>query len=379
MAKTKKQKTFRWLAHKPLLAATLAVAGVFNMMTAVLAEGTLAGETISNTATATYGDGTTQPDGTPTTFDAISNTVIVNVAEIAGLTVQSSGFNDVNGGSIVNGDELFFDFTVTNTGNADTLVFVPGPDDTGTPTPGVVATGGTITSIDIINPATGVVIGNVPVGGNTTDNLGLPTVNGVAGAIAPDTGFTVRVTVDVTATTAGDPINVTFGNTTDSTLGSTDNDQQNIPDTSDGTPGTNTDDVRTVNISGTDTPTNGEREAADFREETYATAVVSELAQALILKTSNSNNSGTATDLTDDTIAYSLSLEVQDNDYPTANIEAGSLAGTDITVTRGGTTATEERILVSDVIPAGTVFVPGSATPPSTNWEVVYSVGSSTE
>lgn len=59
MAKTEQPKKFRWQAHKLLLATTLAVAGVFNMVSAVLAEGTAAGTPISNTATATYTDGMT--------------------------------------------------------------------------------------------------------------------------------------------------------------------------------------------------------------------------------------------------------------------------------------------------------------------------------
>jgi len=374
MVKTKKQKTFRQLAYKPLLATALAFAGVFNMMSVVLAEGVAAGTGIENTATATYSDGTND-------FDAISNTVIVNVAEVAGLFVDSSGFNDVNGGSIVNGDQLTFDFTVTSTGNADTYVYVPGAND-------IATNGGNITAVQIIDPATGDVLASVDPDGSVTSSLGpngalpgMPAVNGNVGAIAPDTNFTVRVTVDVTATTAGDPINVRFGNTTDSTAGSTDNNQDNISDASEDngvTPTPNDDDVRTVNIGGTDAPANGEREAADFREEIYATAVDSELAQALILKTSSANNSGTTTNVTDDTISYSLSLEIDDNNYPASNIVAGSLAGTDILVNRGSGAASENRILVSDAVPVGTVYSAGSATSPGPNWEVVYSTNDPT-
>ncbi|MEO1621814.1 MAG: hypothetical protein AAFU53_12390, partial [Cyanobacteria bacterium J06632_3] len=120
MAKTKKPKTFRWQAYKPLLATTLAVAGVFNMASAVFAAGTPAGTAIENTATATY------QDDNGTNINATSNTVTINVAEIAGLTAVPSGIVDSDGvGSAVEAnDTLTYSFDVTNTGNAETDVFI---------------------------------------------------------------------------------------------------------------------------------------------------------------------------------------------------------------------------------------------------------------
>ncbi|MGD1900348.1 MAG: beta strand repeat-containing protein [Phormidesmis sp.] len=352
MAKTKKQKTFRWLAHKPLLAAALAVAGVFNMMSAVLAEGTAAGTGISNTATATYSDGTTN-------FDAVSNTVVINVAEIAGLTVTNSGFADPNGGSIVNGDEVTFDFLVTNTGNADTDVFVPGLTALQP-----LAVGGTITAVEIVDPLTGNVLDTVDPAGESTSAL-----TGV-GPVVADGTFTVRITMDVTAPNTGDPVSVQFGDTSDNNTAPADGsqNQQNIRDDSD--PAANPADVRTINI-GPDAPVNGEREAANFRQEQIDTAPSTALAQATVLKTSTYSDSGTNTNGNDDTIAYGLTFNV--GNQTIAGLAAGSLEGTDISVDRGTGAVTENRVLVSDVIPANTVF--DSATTPTApaNWEVVYS------
>ncbi len=360
MVKTKKQKTFRQLAYKPLLSTALAFAGVFNMMSVVLAEGTAAGTGISNTATATYSDGTTD-------FEAISNTVVINVAEVAGLTVTSSGFNDPNGGSIVNGDTLTFDFTVSNTGNAPTYVFVPGADNIASPN-------GDITSVDIINPVDGSVLGNVPAAGGSTEDILAAAAN--AGIIPADGSFVVRVTLEVTGTRVGDDVTVQFGDTNEGVgnPGDPDKNQDNV--TYDGTPDF---DVRTLNYDNSvatgvpdNGPVNGEREAADSRTVLYATSVTDQLAQARLTKTSNYSDFGTSTTATDDLITYALRLEVA-NDTTNPNVDPGSLEGTNIRVNRGAGVATESRILVSDAVPVGTVFN-GAVTTPGPNWEVVYSL-----
>ncbi|MEL6853785.1 MAG: hypothetical protein AAFO83_01600 [Cyanobacteria bacterium J06607_13] len=352
------------------MAAALAFAGVFNMMSAVLAEGTAAGTPIENTATATYSDGTT-------TFDAISNTVVINVAEVAGITVASSDFQDPNGGSIVTDDVVTFDFEITNTGNAPTFFFIPGLNN-------ITATEGTILRVDVvdeavlttqaeaINPAPQPTasFGEVPAAGATTDTIaGLP--NG--GLVQPDQSITVRVTVEVDADAVGERVGVQFGNTDDNAVAPADDsqNQQNIPDLSEAPAGTaNADDVRTFN-EGAETPVNGEREAAAFRDEAFSTAPI-DLAQALILKSSTASDpNSTPADPSDHSIEYSLELQVGNQTFP--GVDAGDLEGTDISLDTGSGATTVNRILVSDAIPENTTFDP--ATPPvaPTDWTVVYS------
>lgn len=80
---------------KQLLAATLAVSSSFGMVVPVLAD-TAAGQEIKNTATATFGDGTTNPDGTPKIYNSTSNEVVINVAEVAGITVVAETPNNLS-------------------------------------------------------------------------------------------------------------------------------------------------------------------------------------------------------------------------------------------------------------------------------------------
>ena len=375
MAKTKKQKAFYRLAYKPLLASALAFAGVFNMMSAVLAEGTPAGTAIENTATATYSDGTND-------FDAISNTVTINVAEVAGITVASAGSDDPNDGSVVTDDIITFDFEVTNTGNAPTFFYLPGPDQ-------IAVTEGTIARVDIVTPSTPTTEAEaedttprpaaptvaapaasraeITGDGNTTDAL-LGTTDGL---IAPDDSVIVRVTVRVDADAVGDIVTVQYGNTDDNAISPADDsqNQQNIPDateTGDATTDANNDDVRTVN-EGAETPVNGEREAAASEVAPYATSIVN-LAQALLLKTSvTSDPSATPANPTDDAIVYSLELQVGNQTFP--GISPGNLEGTEIDLDG----APVERVLVSDAIPEGTTFDPAGTLTVPTGWTVVYS------
>ncbi|MGC1306193.1 MAG: hypothetical protein WA885_03105 [Phormidesmis sp.] len=373
MAKTQKHKTFRRQAQKPLLAAALAAAGVFNMVSAVVAEGTDAGTAITNRATATYDDGTGGA-----TINAVSNTVTINVAEVAGITVVSSGSNDVNNGSVVTNDVVTFDFKVTNTGNAASYVFVPGKN-------GITPTNAEILRIDIVDPgvpttqaeapnaataastAPAASFNAVPAAGASTETFtNMPSGGGL---IAADGSFTVRVTVKVTANTVGDRVGVQFGNTSNNPPNTPN--QQNIRDDSDGAIDP-IDDVRTIDADGAPggtPPVNGEREAAAFFDVGYATATTN-LAQATLFKTSTVTDATPATpsDPSDNKIAYSLALKVDNQTYP--GVTAGSLEGTDITL---NTTPNTKRILVSDVIPENTEFDPSVTPTAPTGWTVVYS------
>lgn len=104
--------------YRPLIVTMLAFSGSVNLISAVLADGTTAGEVISNTATATY----TDPSNTILT--TTSNTVNVTVAEIAGITVTNTDLQNTlesdgspGDGEFEPGDTLVYEFEVKNVGN----------------------------------------------------------------------------------------------------------------------------------------------------------------------------------------------------------------------------------------------------------------------
>lgn len=333
---------------KPLLITAIATGGALHFLAPVLAEGTAAGTDIINRATATYSDGTTN-------FDAISNTVTIKVEEVRGLTVTDAGFTDANGGSIATSDNLYFDFLITNTGNADAFIYIPGATALGP-----LATGGTITAVEII-AVNGTNLGTaiaVPAGGNSTNNLATFPNTGIIGA---DQNFKVRVTMAVTATNAGDAVKVQFGNTADNTPNT--QNQQNIAFSTDTAPTTN--DVYTLDANGTLAPANGEREAAASHQEFLATQP-KPLAQTTLLMTSTTAPGALANDARDDTITYDLDFRVANNPQP--GFPAGSLEGTPINLNG----STVERILVSTTVPPNTVWNGIAPIVPNGNWIPVY-------
>jgi hypothetical protein len=85
---------------------------------------TAAGTSISDSASATYVD----PNNSGTTVNATSNTVTVTVAEVAGMTLTASGVtNHTTGGSNnLPGNTLYYNYTITNTGNDPTDFVIPG-------------------------------------------------------------------------------------------------------------------------------------------------------------------------------------------------------------------------------------------------------------
>jgi len=344
---------------KPLLIAAIATSGAFHFLSPVLADGTAAGENIVNRATATYSDGTTD-------FDAVSNEVTIVVAEVRGLTVTSAGATDPNGGSITTSDDLYFDYVITNTGNEDAYVFIPGVTELNT-----LATGGSVTSVDIIEvngtdlSATPINVSNTgSPAGASTQTLADPT-NFPNGELPADTNIVVRVTVSVTATNAGDTVAVQFGDTSDNTPNT--QNQQNIEfSTDDGV--TSTNDIYTIDTDGTVAPANGEREAAAYHEEFVATAV-RPLAQATVFMVSSADPGGNPNDATDDTITYNLDMQVENNPQP--GYPAGSLEGTSINLDEGSGVTSVERILVSAIVPPNTEWDGVVPTAP-TGWTPVY-------
>jgi hypothetical protein len=147
--------------YRSLVAGLLIAGGVFQLALPTLAQ-TAAGTTISNTATATYED----PNAPGVPINATSNTVVIKVAEIAGITATPSGIIDVNGGTFQPGDILNYNYIITNVGNDPTKIFIPstatvaGP---GTVSKVQYSVDGGTTYIDV--PAGGITTGSIAVGG----------------------------------------------------------------------------------------------------------------------------------------------------------------------------------------------------------------------
>jgi hypothetical protein len=319
---------------RSLVATLLMSGGLLQLAPAALADGTAAGQPIDNTATATYSDGTN-------TIDATSNKVTVTVAEVAGINV-SNGIvtNKTTPGAAINqGNEAYYNFNVTNTGNAATQIHIPGnPSLTG---------GGTVTTVEYLpigaDPVTGWVA--VPVGGADTPIGALIPVGGVV---------PIRVTVTVTGTSGA--IAVSLGNTPAPN-------QSNQPYSTSG----NTNEVNTVGGA----PANGPREASSTLSENIGAIAKNNAFATVFLNRTATTTNNTPTVATDDTISYGLALKVGNNDTSDTSITAAPLVGTTIKLSTGGAFADATRILISTVIPVGT-NLSAVATPPA-GWVKVYS------
>ncbi|KST70383.1 DUF7925 domain-containing protein [Mastigocoleus testarum] len=323
--------------YRSLIAATLVVNGIFQFVAPVLSEGTRAGTSISNTATATYED----PNNPGTTINTTSNTVVVTVAEVAGITVTGAGTTlqtDVDGDSAADaGDIVYFNYTVTNVGNDPTQFRIPNLAST-------------------TGPAT--VSGNLEYstdGGTTWTEI--TTTEATVPSIPVNGTVQVRVPVTVAAgAQANDIITVKLGDTPgddQNQLRSPDGGDVYTVDNPDGT----TDEVAGV-------PVNGVREASATQQVTVDASLKTYALAKVLKERSDYNNSGTLTDITDDTLTYDLSLEVEQNDPTNNGITPAPLVGTTINGLTG------PRILVSDAIPVGTDLASVPAAPPG--WEVVY-------
>ncbi|MEH2435285.1 MAG: hypothetical protein V7K25_13700 [Nostoc sp.] len=332
--------------YRFLVVAAISLGGSFTVVMPSLADGTTAGTTINNTATADYNY--VNNLGVNVLNKATSNTVTVSVAEIAGITVTSQGMTDTTGGSVVSNDLLYYDFLITNVGNDPTRFFIPGKATiTGS------ATAGAITA---------------DLDGNGTFETTIPNA-GLTTSSIPVSGF-IKVRVPVTVNllaTAGSVITVLLGDTSPN---DNSNATQNQPDSPDGS---NATEVRTVdNPDGTPgetagIPLNGEREASAIQTTTiFATPQ----AFAKVLKVrSGYSDSGTPNNLSDDKLTYDLSLKI-DSTSPTGStgLTPANLVGTSINVDG----VPGAKILVSDAIPLNTHLA--SVVTPPTGWSVVYTV-----
>ncbi|MFN6530303.1 hypothetical protein [Nostoc sp. ChiSLP03a] len=334
----KQRKLYQFLVATALLTGSL-----FQFLAPVLADGTTAGTSISNTATATYED----PNSPGTTINATSNTVVVTVAEVAGITVTGSGVTDNNGGNVAVGDLLIYTYTLTNVGNDPTKFHIPNQATTTGPgtVSGTLPNGGTANSLQYSTDGGQTWI-NVPQGGVDTPSV---PVNGTVLVRVP-------VTVQAGAQT-NDVITVTLGNTpgdAQNQLRSPDGGDVFTVDNPDGSAG---------EVSGT--PVNGTREAS-ATEQIKVGLTVKTYALATILKIRSGYNNAGTTAITDDKLTYDLSLRVESNDPTGQGITPAALTGTSINV--NGVAGT--YILVSDAIPAGTDLAVAPTAPPG--WQTVY-------
>ncbi len=346
-----KQKQSR--LYRTVVATALLANGIFQFIAPVLADGTTAGTTISNTATATYED----PNVPNTPINSTSNTVTVTVAEVAGITVTASGISDQTtpGGTFKAGDTLVYTYTITNVGNDPTQFRIPNQ--------ATASRTGTIAGIlpaDKTNatPAVGQLQYSTD-GGATWTNV---TSGGIDTPSVPVSGTVlVRVPVVVSnAAQSGDVINVTLGNTP--------GDAQNVARSADGGDVYTVDNPNDSGITGevNGLPVNGVREASVTQKATVGTNPKN-LALATILKVRTGYSAGNASTLNDDVLTYGLSLRVEGTAPTGSGITPASLAGTSISVDN----TISPYILVSDAIPGNTTLN-AAPTPPS-GWKVVYS------
>ncbi|MCT7951397.1 hypothetical protein NG798_16470 [Ancylothrix sp. C2] len=318
-----------------LIALILLPLTILIMSKLTLAQLTPAGTRIENEATGTFQDPTTGQTNSVT-----SNKVFITVAEVAGITVTPSGITEVDGNSDVEpGDLLYFDFTVTNVGNDPTRFRIPN-------------------AANITGPGT--VTGNLQIstdGGQTW--IEITAAEFFTASIPQQGSIRVRVPVTVNA-------DASDGNSLSVKLGNTPNNSQNQPRTPEDT------DIFTVdnpdagiNGEANGNPINGSREASASQSITIGAPP-----QALpaLYKTLAASNVGNPADPTDDRLTYNLALEVR-NQTPagsSTNIIPADLTGTPITLNNSQVT----RILISDVIPTGTVLT-AIPTPPA-GWQVVF-------
>ncbi|MEO0826793.1 MAG: hypothetical protein AAFY20_05420 [Cyanobacteria bacterium J06639_14] len=357
MKRANQPKKIQGKVYRTIIAAALALGGTLHMVTAVLADGTAAGTQITNEATATYED-PNDPNNTPIT--TTSNEVVVQVAEVAGITVQPAGieFNPTGGDADNDGlvdpdDQLYYIYEVTNVGNDPTEFFIP---DTAVVTTNNGSQDG---QIEISYDGT--------TWGDPRDTGFNPDGDGITDAIPPNGKVLVRVPIQVASNAnPGDPVEVRLGNTP--------GDGQNQDYVPNGVLDVYTSDAPfPTTVGGVDEvdgdPANGTREAS-ARQSIPVDSTLDTQPLVTIEKILSNYEANNAASLTDDELTYELRFEVEGTDT-TGNTPAftpGPLYPVDGISVDGGTGS---HILVSDALPDHTVLS-GTPTAPA-GWTVVYS------
>ncbi|ALB41862.1 hypothetical protein AA650_16635 [Anabaena sp. WA102] len=346
MQSTRKSSTRRKSQlFRSLIATAFIANGFFPFVAPALADGTKAGQVISNTATATYED----PNKPGTTINATSNTVTVTVAEVAGITVTNTGVPTDNtpADEIKVGDILTYTFTIKNVGNDPTTFRIPNLATTTGP---------------------GVVDGNLKYSTDGTSYTEIISSQVITDSISVGGTILVQVPVKVQAgANTGDIITVQ--------LGDTPGNAQNVLRVNNGGDVYTVDNTAPLPANEIDgAPINGTREAS-AKQQSVIGSLTKNLALATLLKTRTDYSKGspldTLDDITDDKITYGLSLRVESNDVTGLGITPNPLAGYSMTVIGLNNDAPGNYILVSDVIPAGTVLAEAPTAP--AGWTAVYS------
>lgn len=359
--------------HLPLIGAALAAASLFQLSLPVFAAGTQAGQVLRNTATGSY------KDDANNSYTIESNTVDVTVAKVAGITNIPTGFDDLTSSgtntTVLTGDRVSFEFTISNVGNDLSNIFIPDLADISTK--GLNRTQDNANFVIQVSPAltaTGThTFGAIPASGAVPNAR--PT-NGIVSNVPINGKVIVKVTSTVSATAAGAPIEVRLGDTPpnndpNAPVAATQN-QPDAPGAADSTD-TQTRDVRTENATTpvSSVPLVGGQKEASALQQVFLGA--NPLAMTRIEKTRGTVPDATPTILNDNIIPYTLKLEVLNN-TPNSLYTPGDLEGRDFASRITGITDASNLVLVSDAIPANTKLSANltSVTVGGATWRPVY-------
>ncbi len=375
--------------YYPLIGAALAAASLFHFSLPVFSIGTTAGTELVNSATATYDDQNNNA------YDVTSNEVTVTVGKIAGITNVPIDFKKIpnttdpdiqESTAILPGDEVSFDFEITNIGNDATDIFIPEIGE-------IAAQNLTINKIEYIT---------VDNAGNETGQIERGTAsslfaNGIVEDVPQNSSIIIRVTATVSSTAVeGDEIFIQLGDTGTNTADVSSTDYPGTQNQADlgSTGDLQAKDVRTETADGaivqvTGDPVNGQREASAKEVRTVGSE---SLALARLEKINAGVAAGDPDALDDNVISYNLNLEVAGNNdpqvaaYPDFPFNAADLEGRAYTTaapnfakdattpgTFDGGIDTSNLILISDAIPEFTDLELGSVVAPAGGvWIPVY-------